>query len=268
MTLLRRGTAICAGLILTTALAIAILGPLLAEHLVSSPATRTVTSPYASAADHPLLGADYLGRDVVARLLAGGWALVVIPIVAVVLAEACGALIGVWLAQAPRLRQVPRYVLDVILVVPPAVSLLIVLTASGTNPLGMILLVLTISLPFVSRYFQSLAAPLVSAGFVEAARARGDSTTRIVVTEILPNLIVPIVSDIGLRFVGAVYLVATASFLGASALGDDPNWAAMVQHNSAGLSLNVWAVAAPAIMIAAVTIPANLLADMYLERRQ
>lgn len=252
---------------LVAALVIAICGPLIGSS-IGLDADHTSAAPYAAPSSELPLGADYLGRDVVARLLHGGWFLVLVAVISVVIAEVLGAVIGIWMAGRPRWSRLSRYVLDVILVVPPAVSLLVVLTASGANPVGLILLVLTISLPFVARYFQSLATPVMSAGFVEIARIRGDCALRIVVAEVAPNLAVPLAADIGMRFVGAVYLVATASFLGAGALGGAPNWAAMVQQNSEGLSLNPWAVAAPALLIAALTVPASILADMFLERRR
>ena len=254
--------------VLATAVGTALAGPLIGQLALDTDPMRTVTAPYAAPSGADPLGGDYLGRDVLARLLQGGWFLVLVPLAAVLVAELLGVITGIWLAGRPRFAALPRYVLDVILVVPPAVSLLVVLTASGATPVGLMLLVLIITLPFASRYFQSLATPIMSSGFVEVARARGDSPLSVAVREVLPNLLVPLAADTGLRFVGAVYLVATASFLGSSVLGDTPNWAAMVQQNSEGLSINVWAVAAPALMIAAVTVPPNILADVYLERRR
>ncbi|WP_216354263.1 ABC transporter permease subunit [Gordonia sp. i37] len=258
--------AVCAA-VLGAGLLVALGGPFIADRVHGGP-DRTLGASYLPSSAHDPLGTDYLGRDVAARVLAGGATIVVIPLIAVILAEAVGVLAGIWFAQTRRSERLTRYLLDVVLVVPPAVSLLVVLTASGTNPLGLILLVLMISLPFVSRYAQALATPLVSSGFVAAAQARGDSTARVMVCEILPNLIVPVAADLGTRFVGAVYLVATASFLGAATLDGTANWASMVQQNAAGLALNPWSVAAPAAMIAVITIPANILADIYLERRR
>jgi peptide/nickel transport system permease protein len=244
------------------------LGPWLATPLGAGDHRATVTAPYSPPSTGHPLGGDYLGRDVVARLLHGGALIVLVPLTAVVIAELLGAVTGVVLAWAGRGTRPIRIALDVVLIVPPVVTMLVVLTGVGAAPAALMVLVLVFTVPFVSRYMHAAAQPILGSGFVDAARAAGDSRLTVAVREVLPPLAVTMLADLGVRYVGAVYLVSTAAFLGAGSFTAESNWAAMVQQNSEGISLNMWTVAAPALLIAAITVPANLLADRLLEARR
>lgn len=68
-------------------------------------------------------------------------------------------------------------------------------------------------------------------------------------------------ADAGLRLTGALYLVATAAFLGVGVAPDAADWAVMVDRNRAGLFVQPWAVVVPALLIVALTMGGNLLAD-------
>ena len=68
-------------------------------------------------------------------------------------------------------------------------------------------------------------------------------------------------ADAGLRFVGAIYLVASASFLGLTADSAGTDWAVMIDRNRAGITLVPWGVVVPAVMIIALAMGVNLLFD-------
>src|SRR5262249_23501572 len=99
--------------------------------------------------------------------------------------------------------------------------------------------------------------------FVEAAIARGERRSAVMRREILPNIMPSVVADAGVRFLYAIFIVASLNFLG---LGDRPpaaNWGLMISENRVILRTNIWAVAAPAIMIALLSIGVNLVGDAY-----
>jgi ABC-type dipeptide/oligopeptide/nickel transport system permease subunit len=79
--------------------------------------------------------------------------------------------------------------------------------------------------------------------------------------ELLPNIASPIAADIGIRFTLAIILVASVNFLGLGLQPPAADWALMISENRDGLSLNPWAVLAPGIMIALLTISVNLVGD-------
>ena len=225
---------------------------------------RTVAAGFSPPTAALPLGTDGLGRDVMARLLAGGRDLVVVAGVATALAVIVGVALGLITSRPGGLTSALRWILDVVLVVPAMLTMLVLIFGIGPGVLTVVIITAAISAPFVARFVRSLARPLLSSEFVLIARSGGDSSATIFGREVLPVLAGPIAADAGARFVGAVYLVASASFLGFDPLGSSSDWAAMVQSGLAGIALNPWAALEPALAIALITVPANLLVDRVL----
>lgn len=71
-------------------------------------------------------------------------------------------------------------------------------------------------------------------------------------------------ADLGVRLTGALYLVASASFLGVGVAPDAADWAVMVDRNRVGLFLQPWAVVVPALLIVALSVGLNLVFDRAL----
>lgn len=244
------------GVLLAGALVFALAGPMLAGDT-----DATVAASFAPPSAGLPLGSDGLGRDVWARLLAGGAALLAVSVVATLVAVVAGVTLGFVLCVHGRLVRLLAFGLDVLLVIPPMVAVMVLVFGVGSGVATMIVAATTVTAPFVARYTRSLVAPMRHADFVVAARLSGDTAGRVAAREILPNLWLPLLTDAGARMVGIVYLVAAAGFLGFDPLGAGGDWASMVQDGLEGIRLNPWASAAPALAIAAVTIPANFLID-------
>ena len=99
--------------------------------------------------------------------------------------------------------------------------------------------------------------------FVQVARARGEGTGYIVVREILPNILLPVLTDFGLRFVFAVLLLSSLGFLGLGIQPPNADWGALVRENMEGLYEAAPAVVAPALAIATLTMAVNLMIDAF-----
>lgn len=106
----------------------------------------------------------------------------------------------------------------------------------------------------------------MTAGYVEHAVALGERPLSVVWRELVPNVAGPLLADAGLRLIGGIYLVASASFLGFGAAPPATDWAQMISENVAGAVLNPWSVVLPAVLIAVLAISVDLLADRF-ERR-
>ncbi len=97
--------------------------------------------------------------------------------------------------------------------------------------------------------------------FITVARIRGENTLYLAISEILPNIIRPVLADFGIRFVFIVLLLSGLSFLGLGVQPPLADWGALVHENIQGLSFGSAAVIAPSIAIASLTISVNLLID-------
>ncbi|NLG55063.1 MAG: ABC transporter permease subunit [Rhodococcus sp.] len=254
-----------------SALLVALAGPLVADFMPFREAstdagTQSATRiPFSDSAIGPL-GTDYLGRDVLNQVLSGGASLVIVPFLAAVAAECVGALVAIAAAWNGWWRGPLRAVLDVLLVVPPLALILVVVSGLGFSPAVLVLLVVVTTLPYTSRYLEAAARNIIDSGFVEAGVAAGDHRYTISYRDVLPCLARPMLTDVGVRFVAAVYLVATVSFLGGMTTDPGSNWAVMIGRNLPGILLNPWATIAPAVLIAAITVPVSLLVDRWTDR--
>ena len=254
----RSGTGIAGLLLLGLILAVVVFGPLFAAH----PPDEPIGAPFAVPSSAAPLGTDFLGRDVLSRLLWGGRSVVALAGIATVLAYLCGLVVGL-LAGYRRslLDPILMRSADILLSFPALLFLLILITGLGTSEAALVIGVAVIQTPQISRIIRAATLAQSVRGFVEAAVARGERTTAILQRELLPNIVGPITADIGLRFTYSIILIASVNFLGLGLQPPAADWGLMISENRSGLSLNSYAVLAPAILIAALTIAVNMVGD-------
>jgi peptide/nickel transport system permease protein len=150
---------------------------------------------------------------------------------------------------------------DVMLAFPPLLFLLVLITGAGTGTGVLIIGVAAIQAPGISRIVRTATLEVSVRGYVEAAVARGERAIAVVVREVLPNILAPVLVDAGLRFTYSILIIASVNFLGLGLQPPKSDWALMISENRQYISLNSWAVLAPAAMIALLTIGINLTGD-------
>jgi len=208
------------------------------------------------------LGTDYLGRDILSRVLMGSRYTVGIALAAVMIACFGGvtlgmttAVIGGWFDTI-----VSRF-LDALASIPSKLSGLVVVAAVGSSIPVLILTLAVIYTPGAYRFARALAVNVNTMDYVTVARARGEGTAYLIRSEILPNILGPALADLGLRFVFIVLLLSGLSFLGLGVQPPNADWGALVRENISGLSYGAPAVIIPSLAIASLTIAVNLLID-------
>jgi peptide/nickel transport system permease protein len=208
-------------------------------------------------------GTDYLGQDVLSRLMHGGQSILLISVLGTALGMVLGVLVGVVAAYSGGWwDEVIMRLNDVLLAFPQILLALVVLTALQ-NPSSWVIVVLVGAshAPRVSRLARGVALGIVSRDFVVAAEALGERRSRIILAEVLPNMTGPLLAEAGLRLTYSIGLVAALGFLGFAADPGAANWGQMMNENRLGLATQPWAVVAPVLMIAIFTIATNLMAD-------
>jgi peptide/nickel transport system permease protein len=243
-----------AGLVVLLAAA----GPWLAP---KSP-TALLTSPFAKPSGRFPLGGDFLGRDVLSRVLNGGWELLLMAAAATVLGVCAGAVAGM---SAAYLRGKPDGLImrtvDVILAFPQLVFALLLVSVLGAK-LWLIVAAVGLShAPAVARVIRSATLDICERDYVKAAELQGMRPAAVLGREILPNLISPLMVEAGLRLTYSIVIMAGLSFLGFGQQPPAANWGLMINENRIGLPLNPWAVIVPAVLIALLTIGTNTFTD-------
>jgi peptide/nickel transport system permease protein len=254
----RSGTGLAGLLLLALVLGVVVLGPFFAPDPLDEP----IGVPYEPPSSDALLGTDFLGRDVLSRVLWGGRSVLALAGIATALAYVGGLLVGL-IAGHTRSLLDPLLMrsADVLLSFPALLFLLVLVTGLGTSEAVLVVGVAVIQTPQIARIIRSATIVQSLRGFVEAAVARGEGTLAIVRRELLPNIVAPITADLGLRFTYCIILVASVNFLGLGLQPPSADWALMISENRSGLTLNPYAVMTPAIMIALLTIAVNMVGD-------
>jgi peptide/nickel transport system permease protein len=240
-------------------LLMAIIGPTISPY----DATAIVdTDVFSGISSKFLLGSDYLGRDMLSRILFGTRATIGLALAATLLASITGTIIALFAAFSGGWRDaVISRALDALISIPSKMFALIMVATFGSS---MWLLVLTAAITYMPgayRIARSVALNVQAMEYVQAARARGEGVWYIMTVEMLPNMIRPVMADFGLRFVYVVLLLSGLSFLSLGVQPPDADWGSLVRENIAGLGEGALAVIMPALAIASLTIGVNLLID-------
>jgi peptide/nickel transport system permease protein len=237
---------------------VAALGPVVAS---DSP-TAFSTIPFAPPGGHNLLGGDTLGRDVLSRVLNGGWQLLLMATVATILGVGIGAAIGIAAAfWGGRSDSVLMRAVDVLLAFPQIVFALLLVSIAGPKVWLIVVAVAIAHAPQVARVMRSAALDVCERDFVKSAELIALRPSRLMVGEILPNLTSPLMVETGLRLTYSIVLISGLSFLGFGLQPPSPNWGSMINENRVGLVGNPWAVIAPVALIAVLTVGMNTFTD-------
>ena len=238
---------------------IAILAPYVTPHGISDIVDTDYFGPMSL--QFPL-GTDYLGRDMLSRILFGARYTVGISLAATLIACTIGVTLGMaaavtggWFDAA-----LSRFV-DALSSIPSKLFALVAVAGVGSSIPVLMLILGIIYTPGSYRFARALAVNVNTTDFVTVARIRGEKLSYLIRAEILPNIIGPVLADVGLRFVFIVLLLSGLSFLGLGVQPPEADWGSLVRENIGGLPFGAPAVMAPSFAIASLTIAVNRLID-------
>jgi peptide/nickel transport system permease protein len=241
---------------------IVVLVALVGPYVVPFSPTDFVGIPFNPPGDGASFGTDNIGRDVLSRFLAGGRSLLALSVVATVLGVGLGAVIGIVAGYLGGWRdEAIMRTVDVVLAFPQVVLSLLFLSIIGPK-LWLIVAVTALGhAPRTARVMRDAALGVVERDFIKAAEATGVRRTRIMATEIAPNVTGPLMVELGLRLTFSIGLIAALSFLGLGLQPPTPDWGLMINENRIALTVQPWAVILPVAAIAILTIGTNLVTD-------
>ena len=239
--------------------AVALFGPLIAPHAVGAVVADDSFAPMS--VQFPL-GSDYLGRDVLSRIMYGARYTVGLALAAALLASLTGTALGLFATVSGRwIDETLSRLLDALTCIPSKIFALVMVAAFGSSAPLLLLTAALSYMPGAYRIARSLAVNINVMEYVQVARARGEGRIHIACVEILPNMIHPMLADFGLRFVFVVLLLSGLSFLGLGVQPPAADLGSLVRENISGLADGAPAVIMPALAIATLTIGVNLLID-------
>ncbi|HYY46008.1 MAG TPA: ABC transporter permease [Candidatus Angelobacter sp.] len=252
-----RRTQVGLGLVLLI-LAIAVFGPRIAPHGPS----EFIGTPSATGVPGTLFGTDHIGQDVWSRFLNGGLTILLLAAASTVLGLVLGVVVGLVTAYSRNiLDDILMRIMDVILAFPQIMLALVAIATVGPNPLTIILAVGLTTMPRVARVTRGAAQPVVERDFVAAAEAIGVPRVRILLSEIFPNILSPLLVEASLRLTYAIGVIAALAFLGLTINPGAADWGLMIQENRIALTVQPWGVVLPVAAIALLTMGTGLIGD-------
>jgi peptide/nickel transport system permease protein len=249
-----------ASLVLLIALLIvAIFGSVFAPYNPITPSySQLLTGPSAA---HPF-GTDEVGRDVLSRVLAGAGVSLLVAAVVLTFGVVVGAVVGALAGLSGGVTdEAIMRVTDVFLAFP---SFILAAAVSASLGPGLGTLMLSLSVvwwPWYARLARAQVLQIRSLDFVEAARALGVGTPRMLWRHILPNAIAPILVQVSLDVGYAILAASGLSFLGLGLQPPDPEWGTMIADAQNHLQDAWWMATFPGAALAVSVLAFNLLGD-------
>ncbi|MEN8582759.1 ABC transporter permease [Burkholderia sp. RS01] len=238
--------------------AIAIIGPYVAPHSPSDFVALPNTPPSADA----VFGTDYLGQDVLSRFLHGGLELMVTAATSTALGLILGIAIGLIAAYSRNaLDDILMRGMDVVMAFPQIMLVLLAVSLVGPQKWVVVASIVLTTAPRVARVARGAALPVIERDFVAAMETMGQSRTRIMTGELLPNILGPMMVEASLRLTYSIGTIAALAFLGLTSDPNAPNWGTMIQQNRIALSFQPWGALLPIIAIALLTLGTGLIGD-------
>jgi peptide/nickel transport system permease protein len=212
---------------------------------------------------HHLFGVDQLGRDYLTEILFAGQVSLKIGIAVGLISTAVGFAAGSIAGYFGRAidNALMRFT-DMFLLIPPIAVLAIALKKFGYKDITIILVLAGVAWMSVARVVRSQVLSLREKEFVEAARASGASSRRIILRHILPNMLGPIMVNATLGIAGAVIAEATLSFLGFGIQPPKSSWGKMLSDAEGVIGGDkAYLIYFPGLMLLIVVMCVNFIGD-------
>jgi peptide/nickel transport system permease protein len=252
-------TAFAFGLFVLIVLA-AILGPSLVPYdPLASNTSRALQAPSAL----HWFGTDQLGRDIFSRVIVATRLDLIIAVTSVALVFVLGGLSGVAAGYfGGWVDKIVMRIADTIMAFPLFVLAMGIVAALGNSVQNIVLATAIVNFPLYARVARSEANIRREAGYVEAARLSGNGDARIVLTQILPNIIPILVVQMSLTMGYAILNAAGLSFIGLGVRPPTPEWGIMVAEGAAFMVSGEWWIAFfPGLALMLAVFCFNLLGD-------
>src|SRR6202008_2797796 len=136
------------------------------------------------------------------------------------------AVLGGWVDQ------VLGRAVDVLMAIPQLIFAMVLLSIVGPSLINLVLIIAMLDSPRVYRVTRAVAMSVVVLDFVEAAKLQGEKLGWIMLREVLPNILPPLVAEFGLRFCFVFLTISALSFLGLGVQPPTADWGSMVRENA------------------------------------
>ena len=253
-------TAQLGGVIVAIILAVSLLAPLLATH---DPTDQSMIQRNKGFSAEHWLGTDRFGRDTYSRLVIGARYTLYITASALLIAATIGTLLGLAAAynRGGLIDSAVVWFVDVFMTFPTLILGVIIVAILGSGITNVALAIAIAFVPRMTRMARGIAMSVVNNEYVDAARAIGASTRRIILVHLLPNVTTEMAVITTLWLGTAIQIETSLGFLGLGVQPPTPSWGLMIREGIQDLYLTPWPSLLPVLAILATILGLNMLAD-------
>lgn len=206
-----------------------------------------------------LLGTDYLGRDILSRILYGAQTVLTYT----PLATGCAYAVGITMGLVAGYKRgwvdaLLSGVSDIVLAFPVLVLYVLIIATVGASAVNIVLAITFASAPGIMRIVRGLTLDLRQRDYVAAAQLRGESAWRIMFVEILPNALGPLTVDACLRLGYVTITIGGLGFLGLGLPPPTPDWGSMINETRTMAPVFPWMALFPCLAISSLVLGLNL----------
>ncbi len=258
--LARNRLALAGGVILLAVVLLALVTPLLPLHAPNVTNTGNRFQPPLSPG-HPL-GTDHLGRDLLSRLMWGTRLSLAVGFAAATIAAVIGSAIGIVAGYfGGRTDNLIMRGVDMLMAFPYILLALAIVAALGPGLVNALIAVAAVNIPFFARNIRGITVGIAHKEFIDAARLAGKGHGRILLTEVLPNVVPVIVIAMSTTIGWMILETAGLSFLGLGSQPPQADLGSMLGEARSALITNPHTSVVPGIMIFIIVMSINLLGD-------
>jgi len=208
-----------------------------------------------------ILGTDDLGRDVFSRLLYGGRISLNIALTSAIAAGFFGLLIGMVSGYFKKIDLVLMAIMDGLNSFPGIILALATVAALGTSHINVIISLVLVFTPNVSRVVRSTMLVLREMDYVVAAKALGISDFQIIYRHLVPNAMAPWLVQVTMILAFALLAESGLSFLGVGGSTELPSWGGIIAEGRLVIGKAPWLVLLPGVLITLTVLSINILGD-------
>ena len=246
---------------MTTMIALVIFGPLLSPYAVDQTDWYQISSRPNLASGH-IFGTDDLGRDLFVRVMYGGRVSLMVGIVATIVSVIIGVTYGsISGFIGGKTDALMMRVVDVLYAMPFLFFVILLMVFFGRSILLIFVAIGAVNWLDIARIVRGQTLNLKGKEFVDAARAGGASTLRIVFKHIVPNLLGLVVVYVALTVPQVILVESFLSFLGLGVQEPMTSWGALVNQGARQMETSPWMLLFPAMFLATTLFCFNFIGD-------
>lgn len=209
-----------------------------------------------------ILGTDDLGRDLLSRLIYGARVSLSVGFLVVFFSASVGSLLGLISGYSGGfLDKVIMRLTDVLMALPSILLAIVVVAIMGPSLVNAILAVGVVEIPRFIRLARAAVLSEKNKQYVTAVKSFGSSHFRVLILNILPNCIAPLIVQAALSFSEGILNVAALGFLGLGAQPPTAEWGTMLSDSRSFIESSPYLVTLPGLCILIVVLAFNLLGD-------